>query len=133
MQPRSNVAAAGSPGRASVELAGQVLDAIDEARQQPVGFARGAYLRNSRQQFLKHDPDLAAGEMGAQAEVRAGSTEAYVRVRRSRDVESLWVGEHRLVPVGRPVEQHDLVALAVVVSVQGAVRGDGATHPDDGG
>ena len=69
--------------------------------------------------------------MSAQAEVRARPAEAEVGVRGAGDVEPFGVGEDGFVAVRRVVEQHDLVARAVVVAVHGVVLGQGAPHEDD--
>jgi hypothetical protein len=52
-------------GRCSAELAGQVLDAVDEAGQQAVGFARGADVGHAGQQLAQHGADLAPGQVRA--------------------------------------------------------------------
>ena len=64
------------------------------------------------QQLVEHHGDLAAGQVGAEAEVRAAGAEAHVVVEvRTGDVEAIRVGEDRLVAVGRVVPEHDLLAL----------------------
>ena len=63
-------------GRRSVR-AGQVLDAVDEVRPQPVGLGRGPDVGKVAEELFEHDRDLAPGQVRAQAEVRA-------RERRSR-------------------------------------------------
>ena len=70
-----------SPEEPLVELAGEMLNAVDEARQQPVGLAGGANARHARQELLQNDPDLTAGEMRAKTEVRARGTETDMRIR----------------------------------------------------
>ena len=62
------------------------------------------------EQVLEHDPDLHAGEVGAEAEVRAAPAEGDVGVGVAPDVEGVGVVEDALVPVGRGVEEDDLVA-----------------------
>ena len=74
------------------EVAGQVLDAVDEAGQQAVGLARGD-VRDAGQQFAQHHPELAAGQVGAEAVVPPGPAEPDVRVGRAGDVEALGVRE----------------------------------------
>ena len=63
------------------ELRGEVLDAVDEGRLEPVGLARGVDVGEHPEQLLEQHPDLAAGEVGAEAEVRAAAAEADVLVR----------------------------------------------------
>ena len=67
--------------------------------------------------------ELAPGEVGAEAEVRARAAEADVGVRVAADVEALGVVEHARVAVGGAVEQDDLVALVEVVARQRRGRG----------
>ena len=64
-----------------------------------------------RSELLEHHADLQAGEVGAEAEVRAAAAEGDVLVRRAPDVEAERVVEHVLVAVGRDVEDDDLVAF----------------------
>src|SRR5690606_36097301 len=81
-------------GRAPSEDALHVLDAVDEGGVQPVRlvtFDAG----DAPQQFAEHHRDLAARQVGAEAEVRPGPAEAYVRVGLASDVEPLGVVEHR--------------------------------------
>jgi hypothetical protein len=54
------------------ELAAQVLDAVDEAGQQPVWLCGSTDVRHAAQQFAQDRGDLALGQVGAQAAVRAG-------------------------------------------------------------
>ena len=59
---------------------------------------------------MKQLPQFGPGQVGAQAEVRAAATETEVRVGRAGDVELSGAVEHRLVAVGRAVEQRHLLA-----------------------
>ena len=68
--------------------------------------------------WRKIDRQLAAGQVGAEAEVRAGAAEADVRVRVAAHVEALGVVEHPRVAVGGAVEEDELVALVEVVARQ---------------
>ena len=71
---------------------------------------RQAQVGHAGQQPLDHDAQLQAGQLVAQAEVGA-EAERHVRVGVARDVEGVRVLEDRLVPVGRRVEQEQLLAL----------------------
>src|ERR1700722_9284705 len=103
--------ASGSGRRASsAELAGQVLDAVDEAGQQVVRLAGRPDVRYPGEQLAQDDGDLAARQVRAEAEVRPRGAEADVRVGDAGDVEFVGGGaEHALVPVGRLVHQQHLV------------------------
>src|SRR5215510_4718497 len=87
-------------GERSAEITWQVLDAIDEARQQAVGLAYRSYVRHPEQQFAQHNPDLAPGQVGAEAEMRASAAKSYVRVGGAGDVKPQRVVEDGLIPVG---------------------------------
>ena len=78
---------------------------------QPVRLADGPDVGHPPEQLPEHHGDLAAGQVGAEAEVRARAAEAEVVVRRAADVEAERVVEDGLVAVGRGVPEHDLVAL----------------------
>jgi hypothetical protein len=120
----------GETQRWSAEFAWQVLDAVDEAGAQAVGLSGGADYGYAVQQLAQHHGDLPAGQVGAEAEVPSCAAEADVRVRRPGDVEAVSVREDRLVSGGRPLEQHGLVALAVLVPVHHHVAGHRPAHPD---
>ena len=66
------------------------------------------------EQLAEHHRQLAAGQVGAEAEVRTGAAEADVRVGVAAHVEALGVVEHPGVAVGGAVEQDELVALVEV-------------------
>ena len=83
------------------------------------------------EQLLEHHPDLAAGEVGAEAEVRTAGAEPDVLVRRAGDVEAERVGELALVAVGRVVEHHDLLALLDLLPADLGVPRRGAAEVDD--
>src|SRR3984957_10519222 len=78
----------------------QRFDAVDERRQQPGGLAGRDDIGYFAVQFFEHDPDFPASQVGAQAEVRAASTEADMRVGITGHVEHPRVGELRLVAIG---------------------------------
>src|SRR5690349_17364734 len=110
----------------------EVLDPVDEVGQQAVRLADGGDVRRPGQQLPEHDGDLAASQVGAEAEVGAGTAEARVGVRVAGQVEAERLVEHVLVPVGRVVEQHDLVAgRERVVAQRRPVLGHGAPEVDD--
>ena len=75
------------------------------------------------EQLAEHHRQLAAGEVGAEAEVRARAAEADVGVRVAAHVEALGVVEHPGVAVGGAVEEDELVALVEVVAREGQVGG----------
>src|ERR1700722_4159603 len=54
-----------------VELAGELLDAVDEARQQPVRLPGGPDGRDPPHRLAQHRGDLAAREVRVRAEVRS--------------------------------------------------------------
>src|ERR1700761_2012039 len=94
----------GSPGDR------QALDAVDELRQQQRRFFGGDDVWYLVAQFIEEHPDLATGQICAEAEMRTATTESPMRIRGARHVELPGVAERRLVTVGRVVEQRDLVA-----------------------
>src|SRR5437763_15130543 len=71
----------------------QPLDAVDELRQQPGRFVDRDDVGYLAAQFVEDDPDLAAGQVGAQAEMGAAAAEAQVRMGIARHVEHPRVGE----------------------------------------
>src|SRR5690606_2422309 len=77
--------------------------AVVEVGQQQLRLAHGADAGQPGEQLTEHRLDLLPGEVGAEAEVRAGAAEPDVRVGVTGDVEAIGVGEHRLVAVGRAV------------------------------
>src|SRR5439155_67247 len=95
------------------ELDPHALDAVDERRLEHVGRPRDLDVGQAVQQLVEHHLDLAAGEVRAQAEVRAARPEADVVVRRARGVEAVGIGPERLVAVRRVVPEDDLVAAAM--------------------
>ena len=80
--PRSCQAAVG------VNSAGRCLMPWMKFDWSHVGFARRLDVGQHAEQLLEQHPDLAAGEVGAEAEVRAAAAEADVLVRRPCDVEA---------------------------------------------
>src|SRR5262245_59186010 len=85
------------------------LDAVDEVRLEVLGLPRDLELGYAPQQLLEHHPDLAAGEVRAEAEVRSAAAEPDVLVRVAAHVERVRVGEDRRVAVGRAVPEDDLL------------------------
>ena len=83
-----------------------------------------------REQLAEHHGDLAAGEVGAEAEVRPGAAEADVGVGRAAHVERVRVGEVRRVAVGGAVEQHHLVARPHRLAAEHGVDRERAAHED---
>src|SRR5690242_10267105 len=58
----------------------QPLDAVNERRLQPVWFFGRSDVGNLSVKFLERQRDLAAGQVGAQAEMRAAAAEPDMRV-----------------------------------------------------
>src|SRR5690606_29585145 len=83
----------------------QVLDAVDPPRPEPLRFAHFGDVGDLVGDLVEHQPDLHAGQVGADAVVRAVAAEAQMRVGVAQDVEAERVVEHVLVVVGRTVEQ----------------------------
>ena len=81
-------------------------------------------------QFLERHADLAAGQVGAEAEVCAAAAEAGVWIRCPADIESPRIGELVLIAVGRAVPQRRLVAGRHLHAAQLAVLGQRAPHVD---
>src|SRR5690606_40760967 len=90
----------GPPGRHG-------LDAVDDPRAQAVGLTHDVDVGQPAHQLGEHDPDLPAGEVRPEAEVRAGPAEADVVVGGPADVEAVRVLEGRLVAVAGPVPHDD--------------------------
>ena len=88
-----------------------MLDPVDEGGEQAVGFARRLNVGQALEEAPEHDVDLLAGQVRAEAEVRAGGAEADVGIGRAPHVEGVGVVEHVLVPVGRVVVHDHPVAL----------------------
>ena len=65
-----------------------MLDAVDEVRPQPVRLAGARMSGSAAEQLAEHHGDLAAGQVGAEAEVRARAAEADVGVGVAGDVEA---------------------------------------------
>ena len=80
------------------------------------------------EQLLEQDAQLQAGQRGAEAVVAAVGAEGDVRVRVASHVEAVRVGEHRLVAVGRRVQQQHPVALVDLLAAQLDVARRGAVH-----
>ena len=89
---------------------GQPLDAVDERRHQPVRFFGRGDVGNLTVQFLERHGDLAASQVGAEAEMRAAATEADVRIGMAPHIEGPRIGELGFVAVRRVVPQRNLVA-----------------------
>ena len=73
-----------------------LLDAGDDVGDGPAELEVG----EAREQMAEHDADLAAGEVGAEAEVRAAAAERHVGVGLAPDVELLGIVERTGVAVG---------------------------------
>src|SRR5271166_1307078 len=71
----------------------QPLDAMDELRQQPGGFLDRDDVGYFAAQLVEDDPDLTAGQVGAQAEMGTPAAEAEMRIGVSGHVESPRIGE----------------------------------------
>ena len=87
-----------------------MLDAVDELGLEALHVPGLADVGHAVEQVLEHDPDLHAGQVGAEAEVGAAAAEGDVGVGVAPDVEGVGVVEDALVAVGRGVEEDDLVA-----------------------
>ncbi len=83
--------------RALAEVTRQMLDAVDETGQEPVRLRGSADAGHPLQQLAQDGRDLPAGQVRAEAEMRARCAEADVRVRCPADVEPARIGEDRLV------------------------------------
>src|SRR5439155_19196006 len=114
------------------ELDAHPLDAVDEGRLQHVGRAGHVDVRQTVEQLLEHHPDLAAREVGAEAEVRPSRPEADVIVRRPRHVEAVRVVPEPLVPVRGVVPENHLVARADLLPAHLDVARGGAAEVDHG-
>ena len=79
----------GWPGPAAQNVARHVLDAVDEAGLQAVRLAAPRCRGTPAEQLAEHHGDLAAGQVGAQAEVRPRAAEPDVRVGVAGDVEAV--------------------------------------------
>src|SRR5439155_8619732 len=94
---------------ARAEGALHALDAVDEGAAQQLGLVR-LDVGNLSQELAEDRAQLRARERGAQAVVRAPPAEAEMAIGVARHVEAPGVRERLLVPVGRVVEEHDLLA-----------------------
>ena len=56
-----------------------MLDAVNEARTQVLGLAGDVNVRQTSKNLAEHHRDLPAGQVGAQAEVRAAGAEPHLR------------------------------------------------------
>ena len=88
-----------------------VLDTVDEVGPQALHLAVQADVGQPVEDAVEHHPDLHAGQVGPQAEVRPAAPEGHVVV--GVRPMSKWSGsvEDGFVPVGRDVPEHDLVPL----------------------
>ena len=110
-----------------------MLHPVDEVGPEALDLAVQVDVGHAVEQAVVHHADLHAGQVGAQAEVGAAAAEGHVVVGGPADVEPVGVGEHRLVPVGRDVPEHDLVPFGELLIADGHV-GDGlAAEMHDGG
>ena len=87
-----------------------MLDPVDERGLQRHRRTGRLDVGQAPEQLPEHHGDLPAGQVGAEAEVRTGTAEAHVVVRLAAHVEAQGIVEHRLVAVGREVEEAQLVA-----------------------
>src|SRR5687767_9977130 len=85
------------------ELAGHVLDPVDEAREKPLGFGHRSDVGYAGEQLGEHGSDLLSGQVGSQAVVRPEAAEPEMVVGPPADVEALGLVEDGLVAVGRVV------------------------------
>jgi len=108
-----------------------VFHAVDEGARQHRRRAGGGDLRNLAEQLTEGHGDLSSGEVGTQAEVGAGGAEPELIVGCAGHIEPQRVFEDRLVPVGRPVRQENLVALVEGAAAERcSIGGDCSTHRD---
>src|SRR2546421_1119061 len=114
------------------ELHRHVLDAVDEVHVQPFDRAGQLHVGQDAAQFLEHAVDLVAREVGAEAEVRAATTEGDVVVRLAGDVEHMWGRELVGIAVGGRVPERDLVAVLDRNAADLGVTGRGAPEVVDG-
>ena len=90
----------------------QLLDAVEPARPKPLRLGQFGDVGDLVGDLVEDQLDLHAGQVGADAEVRAVAAEAEVRVGVAQDVELEGMVEDSLVVVGRAVEQAGALALA---------------------
>ena len=90
---------------------GHPLDPVEEVRAQALGRARELEPLEVGKRLLQEDPQLEAGEVRSQAEVRAAEPERHVLVRLPADVEAERIRELRLVAIG--------LALGVPAAIAG--------------
>ena len=91
---------------------------VDEVGAQAADLAGDLDVVEAVEELLEHHVDLHAGEVGAEAEVRAAAAERDVLVRRARDVERERVVELLLVAVRRDVPEDDLVAVLDLLTAE---------------
>ena len=124
--------AEGNVRRAGVHSAGMCLMPLMKPRAQAVGLADRADVGQAAQQLAEHHRDLAAGEVGAQAEVRARAAEADVVVGRAPEVEPC--GSSNTASSRLP-DQYQSTTLSPsensLVAEAHAVLGDRAAEVDD--
>src|SRR3954470_13266581 len=108
---RMSVVTQCSLGRCSAVGDPEVLDAVDPAVPQPARLPELADVRRVVGERLEDQVDLEAGQVGADAVVRAVATEGLVRVVLAGDIEAERVLEHVLVEVRTGVVETDAVAL----------------------
>src|SRR5207249_6206217 len=102
-------------------------DAVDERRPQAIRRSGDLEVRQPAEELLEHYRDLPPREVRTEAEVRPAA-EAQVVVRIATDVEAERLGEHRLVAVGRAIEEQHLVAFADFLAADLGVADGAAAH-----
>ena len=116
---------------ASAPLGGALWDGgaetfINKDRRRAHGEVRDSWV-----ELGEHHADLEAGQLRAEAEVRAEATEGDLRAWLAGDVEPLRGVEHRLVAVGRQVvHRHPVTGLDPLAGKHGVV-GDGTAKVQD--
>src|SRR5829696_6449178 len=91
---------------------GHALDAGEEVGAQALDRSRQLDGGHARQQLLKGDLDLQAGQVGAKAEVHPAGPEGHVRVGLAADVEDVGAVEDLLVAIARGEPRRHLVPAA---------------------
>src|SRR5215217_5588644 len=104
------------------------FDAVDEGGVQSIRLLGRDEVGQLPVEFFEGDGDLAAGEVGAEAEVCASATEADMRIRMAANVEPPRIGELRLVSVGRSIPERDLVTRSHCDAAQFDIARGRATH-----
>src|SRR5512135_3434233 len=104
-----------------------MLQADDEARLDPLRLAGQLEGLDATRQLREESALRSPGEVRAEAEMFPVA-EAEVMVRLPVDAEAVGLLEHLLVPVGRGVGEHEVIARADRPAAQLEVAGRGASH-----